>query len=171
MKSLRVVALLVLLAAIAFLCWFFLLRPPPQIGLLTVYYTKIDGTTLGTWSISQRAQQPNESPVQYLQYRALYAAIQAVAGPPSDLRAVRFPPDTHVNSVTVDGTIARVDLSSGVTHQAGTFGENGEFKALVYTLTGIRGIDAVQVTVDGRRLQTLPHGSLELDTPLHRSDW
>jgi spore germination protein GerM len=170
-KAPRIVALLVLLAVVAFLCWFFLFRPPPPTGPLTVYYTKLDGSTLGAWTISQRPREANESSRQYLQYRALYAAIQAVAGPPSDVRAIRFPGGTHVNAVTVAGPDADVDLSSEVTHQAGTFGENGEFKALVYTLTGIRGIDAVQVTVDGRRLQTLPHGSLELDTPLRRSDW
>ncbi len=171
MKPSRIIALLVLLAAIAFLCWFFLLRPSPQTGLLTVYYSELDGSTLGTWTISQRPRERNESSAQYLEYRALYAAIQAVAGPPSDVRAIRFPAGTQVNAVTVAGADADVDLSGEVTHQAGTFGENGEFKALVFTLTGIHGIDAVQVTVGGRRLQTLPHGSLELDTPLRRSDW
>jgi spore germination protein GerM len=77
-----------------------------------------------------------------------------------------------VRSVTVDGSTAAVDLSKEVEQQAGgTFGENGEFKALVYTVTGIRGINALQITVDGARLQSLPGGHLELDEPLHRSDW
>ena len=72
----------------------------------------------------------------------------------------------------MDGSTATVDLSKVVEQQAGgTFGENGEFKGLVYTVTGIRGIDAVQITVEGSRLDTLPGGHLELDQPLHRSDW
>ncbi|HVA34173.1 MAG TPA: GerMN domain-containing protein, partial [Candidatus Baltobacteraceae bacterium] len=78
----------------------------------------------------------------------------------------------RVLGVRVNGSTAIVDLSKEVESQAGgTFGENGEFKALVYTLTGVRGIDAVQVTVGGETLPTLPGGHLELDTPLHRSDW
>lgn len=171
MKTPRVVAAILLLAVIAFLCWYFLLRAHPESGLLTIYYTKLDGTTLGAWTISQRANEPNESPSEYAQYRAMYAAVQDVAGPPSDVRAIRFPPGTHVDGVTIAGRIADIDLSSDVTHQSGSFGESGQFKALVYTLTALPGIGAVQVTIAGRRLETLPNGNLELDAPLQRSDW
>lgn len=171
MKTPRVVAAILLLAAVAFLCWYFLLRPHPQSGLLTIYYTKLDGTTLGAWTISQRAMEPGESPSEYAQYQAMYAGVQDVAGPPSDVRAIRFPAGTHVDGVTLAGRTAIVDLSSDVTHQSGSFGESGQFKGLVYTLTALPGVGAVQVTVAGRRLQTLPDGNLELDAPLQRSDW
>jgi len=170
-KSARVVATVLILAVIAFLIWFFVLRPSPNSGLLTIYFTKLDGTSLGTWSISQRAMEQGETRAEYLQYEAMYSAVQEVAGPPSDVAAIRFPAGTHVNAVTLDGNTANVDVSSEVTRQSGTFGEDGEFKALVYTLTALPGIDAVQVTVAGQRLQTLPNGNLELDAPLHRSDW
>ncbi len=156
---------------IAFIVWFFLLRPQPVPGALTIYYTNLDGSSLGTWTISTRPREPNENAAAYLQYEAHYAAVQEVAGPPSGLQVIRFPPGTRVNDVAVAGSTATVDFSNEVTRQSGTFGENGEFKALVYTLTAIPGIGAVQVTVAGRRLQTLPHGNLEIDTPLHRSDW
>jgi spore germination protein GerM len=170
-KTPRLLATILLLAVIAFLCWYFLLRPAPESGLLAIWYTKIDGTSLGTWSITERPVEPNETAAQYLQYEALYAAVQNVAGPPSTVQAIRFPQGTHVNGVTIQGPVADVDLSNEVTHQSGTFGENGEFKALVYTLTALPGIKGVQVTVAGQRLQTLPHGNLEIDAPLHRSDW
>ena len=49
--------------------------------------------------------------------------------------------------------------------------EGGEFKALVWTLTSLPGIDAVAVTVAGKKIATLPGGSFELDEPLRRSDW
>jgi spore germination protein GerM len=102
----------------------------------------------------------------------LYAAVEAVAGPPNGIKAIRFPPGTRVVSAIVDGSTATIDLSKEVEQQAGgTFGENGEFKSLVYTLTGIKGVDAVQITIDGSRLETLPGGHLELDQPLHRSDF
>lgn len=171
MKPARVVGALVALAAIAFLCWYFFFRAAPNRGLLTIYYARLDGTTLATWSITQRPMEPGETSAEYLQYEAMYSAVQDVAGPPSDVQAIRFPSGTHVDSVMVAGGTADVDLSDEVTHQSGTFGENGEFKALVYTLTSLPGIDAVQVSVAGRRVTTLPNGNLELDAPLHRSDW
>ncbi len=75
-------------------------------------------------------------------------------------------------SATVSGSMATIDLSSEVTGgMGGSFTENGEFEALVFTLTDIPGINSVQVLVDGRKVETLPGGHLELDTPLTRSDW
>jgi spore germination protein GerM len=170
----RVFALLVLLAIVAGGTWYVLSRQrtaPTQ--YLSVYYTKqSDGTSLGTWPVSTRPAQSGETGAEHLHNQALYAAVQAVAGPPSDVAAVRFPPGTHVQSVSVTGSTATVDLSKDVAQQvAGTFGENGEFKSLVYTVTGVPGINAVQVTVNGATLETLPGGHVELDQPLHRSDF
>lgn len=139
---------------------------------MDVYYTKSDGTSLGKWNVSVRPPQSGESAAEHKKNTALYAAVQAVAGPPSDVQAVRFPNGTHVIDVHVTGSTAVVDLSNEVSKQSGgTFGESGEFKGLVYTMTGIAGIDAVQVLVDGHKLDSLPGGHLELDQPLHRSDW
>jgi len=100
------------------------------------------------------------------------ARVEALAGPPSDVPAIHFPTGTRVNDVRLNGSTVTVDLSQDVTKDAGgSFGENGEFKALVYTMTAISGIDAVQVLVQGNRLETLPGGHLELDEPLRRADW
>jgi spore germination protein GerM len=165
--------LIVLLAIIAVGTWYSLShRTARNAGTVAIYFTKQDGTTLGDVSVSMRPSQAGESSAEHLHNTVLYAAVQAVAGPPNAVRAIRFPPGTRVRSVAVDGSTATVDLSREVEQQAGgTFGENGEFKALVYTVTGIRGINALQITVDGARLQSLPGGHLELDEPLHRSDW
>jgi spore germination protein GerM len=139
---------------------------------LAIYYAKADGTTLGTWSVSTRPRASGESDAEHLHNLALYAAVQAVTGPPSDVAAVRFPPTTHVLNVSVAGSTATVDLSTEVTQSAGgSFEENGEFKGLVYTLTGISPINAVQILVAGRKVEALPGGHLELDEPLRRSDW
>jgi hypothetical protein len=165
--------LVVLLAIAAVGAWYVLSHRTSGLAeTLAVDYTKADGTTMGQMNVSLRPSQPGESAAEHLHNTVLYAAVQAVAGPPSDVQAIRFPPGTRVKSVSVDGTTATVDLSKEVEGQAGgTFGENGEFKALVYTITGIRGIDALQVLIEGNRVQTLPGGHLELDQPLHRSDW
>lgn len=172
-KSSRLFLLIVLLVLVGAGTWYYLsLQPPAAGGTLTVYYTKLDGTTLGNLSVSLRPRQPGESGAEHLRNIVLYAAVQAVAGPPSDVQAIRFPPRTRVQDAAVTGSTATIDLSDDVERQAGgTLGENGEFKALVYTLTGIPGIDAVKITVAGETLPTLPGGHLELDQPLHRSDW
>ncbi|MBV8148555.1 MAG: GerMN domain-containing protein, partial [Candidatus Eremiobacteraeota bacterium] len=85
---------------------------------------------------------------------------------------IRFPPGTRVLDASVNGSTTTVDLSKEVEQQpGGSFAENGEFKALVYTMTGVHGLDAVQVKIDGKTLPTLPGGHIELDTPLRRTDW
>lgn len=137
-----------------------------------MYYTKVDGQSEIPWTISARPQQPGESAAAHLQYLALYAASQAVAGPPPDVSAIRFPAGTSVLSASVDGTTAVIDLSSEVNHPgAGSLNESGEFKSLVWTLTALPGIDRVAVRVAGRKVATLNGGSFELDEPLRRSDW
>ncbi len=169
----RPAILVVLLAIVAAGTWYYHLQRTTSNGeTMAVYYAKLDGNSLGDLRVSLRPRQPDESVAEHRHNTVLYAAVEAVAGPPNDIKAIRFPPGTRVRSADIDGTTATVDLSKEVEQQAGgSFGENGEFKALVYTVTGIRGINAVQVTVDGARLETLPGGHLELDQPLHRSDW
>jgi spore germination protein GerM len=172
-RSTRLPVLVALLVIVAAAYWYYHWQRATSNGeTIAVYFTKLDGTSLGDVSVSMRPRQPGESAAEHLHNEVRYAAIQAVVGPPNDIKAIRFPPGTRVQNVSIDGSTATVDLSKEVEQQAGgSFGENGEFKALVYTVTGIRGIDAMQVTVDGTRLETLPGGHLELDQPLHRSDW
>ena len=174
MKASRIALLVaVLLLVIGGSWWFFSSRNnAPQQQNLTVYYTKDDGSTLGTWPVSLRPPAPGESADEHLHNEALYAAVAAVAGPPSDVQAIRFPAGTRVLGVSVAKSTVTVDLSNDVEQQVGgSFAENGAFKGLVYTVTGIPGIDAVAVTIAGKRVDTLPGGHLELDQPLHRSDW
>ncbi len=169
-RALVLIAVLVIVALTAY----FVLRPHNPIpDTISVYYTKAaDGTSEVSWPVSMRPMQSGESVAEHTHNAALYAAVQAIAGPPADVQAVRFPPGTRVVSVALDGTTAIVNLSGDVKNQGGgTFGENGEFKALVFTLTAIPGIDAVAVLVDGQRLDSLPGGHLELDQPLHRADF
>jgi hypothetical protein len=172
-RSSRLPVLILLPAIIAAGAWYVLShRPQGPGGNLTVYYTKLDGTTLGNLSVSLRPRQSGETSAEHLHNLALYAAVEAVAGPPSQVHAIRFPAGTRVLDASVNGSTATVDLSKEVEQQpGGSFAESGEFKALVYTMTGVPGIDAVQVRIDGRTLPTLPGGHIELDTPLRRTDW
>lgn len=170
MRNSRVFFLLALLIAVAAVAWY-LSSHRASPGEVTVYYSKVDGQSEIPWTISMRKQQSGESAAAYAQYVALYAASQAVAGPPSDVTAIRFPAGTRVLSVRVDGTTATVDLSPEVNHPSGALNEGGEFKALIWTLTALPGIDSVAVRVAGSKVATLNGGSFELDEPLRRSDW
>lgn len=171
----RTLFLVVVLIVVAGGSWWFLShRNPNTVGdTLDIYYTKAaDGTSEVSWPVSMRPMQSGETSAEHLHNSALYAAVQTIAGPPADVQAVRFPTGTRVIGVTVTGTTATVNLSGDVKNQpGGTFGENGEFKSLVFTLTAIPGIDAVAVLIDGQKLETLPGGHLELDQPLHRGDF
>ena len=173
MKLPRLLVLVVLLVVVAAGTWYVLSnRASHTVETLGIYYTKADGNSLAQMRVTMRPPEPGESAAEHLHNTARYAAVQAVAGPPSEIQAIRFPPGTQVLSASIDGSTATIDLSKQVEQQAGgTFGENGEFKALVYTMTAIRGINAVQILVEGSRLETLPGGHIELDQPLHRSDF
>lgn len=93
MSSARLVVLVVLLAIVAASTWYFLSHRPPQNGgSIAVYYTKLDGNTMGEMNVSLRPQQPGESDAEHRHNTVLYAAVEAVAGPPSDVKAIRFPP-------------------------------------------------------------------------------
>ena len=147
-------------------------RSGPSTDHITVYYTKDDGQTEVPWTVSMRPQQPGESGAEHAHNTVLYAATQAVAGPPSGIAAIRFPEGTHVLSASVNDSTATVDLSGEVKNQTSDVsGETGSFKALVWTLTALPGIDRVAILVQGQKLSTLPGGHLELDEPLRRSDW
>ncbi|MBV8159474.1 MAG: GerMN domain-containing protein, partial [Acidimicrobiia bacterium] len=132
---------------------------------VTIYYTKYDGHTEVPYSVSLGAAHD-------LQSVAFYAATQAVAGPPSNIEAIRFPSGTHVRKLALDGTTAIVDISGDVNNAGGgSLDEGGMFKSLVWTLTALHGIDAVSIRVEGSRVATIKGGHLELDEPLARSSW
>ena len=169
----RVFLLLALFVLVLAGTWFYLSKKyhNPIGDSLTVYYTKNDGTTEVPWTVSMRPPNHGESGEEHLANAALYAAVQAVAGPPSTTPAIRFPVGTVVGSVHVTGSTAEVDLTGAVKSGTGSFDESGEFKSLVWTLTALPNIDAVGIRIDGQRLNSLPGGHLELDKPLRRSDW
>jgi spore germination protein GerM len=141
-------------------------QPPAAGNVVAVYYCKTDGQTLAKWIVSVSPKATDTKSV------AFYATAQAVAGPPADTPAVRFPAGTVVRSVALEGPTATVDLGGTIaTAQSGSFTEAGEFKALVWTLTSLPGINAVQVKIGGARVPTLPGGHLELDEALTRQSW
>jgi spore germination protein GerM len=168
MRSLRALVVVALLAVAAY-AGYRLFAHPGTSGFgdsIAVYYTRTDGETLDKWIVSLS---PNARDLASV---AFYATAQAVAGPAPDVTAIRFPSGTIARAVHVSGSTATVDLTGSIANpQSGSFAESAEFKALVWTLTALPGIAAVQVEIDGTRVPTLPGGHLELDEPLTRQSW
>ena len=165
MTSRRFLVLAAILGIVA-VGTFSFLRPHPApraSGTILVYYTKPDGRTVAPWRVTLGPARDRESV-------AFYAAEQALAGPASEVEAIRFPPGTTARSVSLSGSTATVDLDkAAAVPQAGSFTESGEFKALVWTLTALPGIKRVAIKIDGAKVALLPGGHLELDEPLDRS--
>ncbi len=165
MRASRLVALVLLLVVAAAGSWWYFTQRDHTVSTITVYYSKPDGTALVPWHVSLGPARDPKSV-------AFYAAVQAGAGPPSGVDAVRFPAGTRVIAADLDGSTVDVDLSSEVGHDVeGSLSETAEFRALVYTLTELPGIASVRVRVGGARVATLPGGHLELDEPLTRQSF
>jgi spore germination protein GerM len=165
MRVLRVLLLLAILAGVAYLSYRLLQPRPVTADTITVYYCKTDGETLVPWKVTLGPARDRKSV-------AFYAATQALAGPPSDVPAIRFPAGTALRHLTLSGTTAVVDLNAAAgSSQGGSFAESCEFKQLVWTLTALNGISNVQIELEGAKVPTLPGGHFELDEPLARSNW
>jgi len=169
MRSQRLIATILVIAAVVLSVgtWWILVGRYRSAGdRIVVYYTKPDGVTEVPWRVTLGPARDRTS-------IAFYAAAQALAGPSSEITAVRFPAGTHVRSVRIDGSTVDLDLSNEIGKSAeGGLTETAEFKSLVWTLTDpstLPGINAVRVRVDGTRVATLPGGHFELDEPLSRS--
>jgi spore germination protein GerM len=162
----RLIAYVALFAIALGAGWWFLNHRTQAVGdHVTIYYTKLDGSTEAPWTVSL-------GPARDLKSVAFYAATQAVAGPPAGTEAVRFPNGTRVRSVEINGSTVAVDISKEVDGLVGgSFAEAAAFKSLVWTMTGLPGISAVSILIDGARIPTLPGGHFELDEPLTRSSW
>lgn len=138
---------------------------PADSASIVIYYTNPQNENEVPYSVTL-------GPARDPQSVAFYAATQALAGPAADVQAVRFPRGTYVRSVHVTGSTVEVDLSGEVKRTGGgSFAESGAFKGLVWTMTGLPGISAVAVRIEGSKVPTLPGGHLALDEPLTRSNW
>jgi len=167
MRSQRLIAVVIAVAVAILGAWWVIKGRHHGGGdSIIVYYTKTDGRTEVPWRVTLGPARDPKSV-------AFYAAAQALAGPSSEIEAIRFPAGTHVRSVEIDGAVVDVDLSNEVSKSAeGGLAETAEFKSLVWTLTDpktLPGYQRSRIRVDGTRVATLPGGHFELDEPLSRT--
>ncbi len=85
---------------------------------------------------------------------------------PNSLKAI-IPLNTKVKSVLLEDSIATINFSKEFLN----IEENLEEKlieAIVYSLTGLKGVDGVTIKVENETLTNLPHSAKELDPVLTR---
>ena len=96
------------------------------------------------------------------------AMEKLLAGPPADSGLFRtIWPETKVLDLTVTNGIASVNLSKeALGYGGGTAAETIFVNSVVWTLTGIDQIDAVQFFFQGEKIQYLPEGS-DVSAPIY----
>ena len=104
------------------------------------------------------------------------AALEALlAGPSASEKAAGLtsavPSGTRLLALSIDGTTARVDLSSRFAAGGGSLSMQARVAQVVYTLTRFPTIDAVDFMLDGAMVETLGGEGLILDAGQTRADW
>lgn len=103
------------------------------------------------------------------------ATVQALVGGPSSDEAAAglhssVGPSVRVRRAAVDGNVAVIDLSSPFA-QARSEDQVLAVAQFVYTVTGLPGVEAVAITVDGEPIEVPTQEGALKSGPLRRSDF
>lgn len=85
--------------------------------------------------------------------------------------ATAIPMGTELRSVTIDDTVATVDLTEEFTSGGGSASMMGRVAQVVFTLTQVPTVEAVAFEVEGTPLTELGGEGLLLEEPQTRADW
>jgi spore germination protein GerM len=164
--ALRVVALalLLLLALVGSLTYRTLSRLPDT----TIYFVRDEGTTMTLEPVHRRVRPADAE-------EAARAAVAALARGPEPDEAARglsseVPAGTRVRSVRTENGVLVVDLSSEAVSGGGSASMIGRLAQLGYTLTQPRGVDAIELWVEGVRLEAWGGEGVMTAWPWHRPD-
>lgn len=164
--ALRVVALalLLLLALVGSLTVRTLNRLPDT----TIYLVRDEGTTMTLVPVHRRFR-PDDTAA------AARAAVEALARGPDAEEAARglaseVPAGTRVRSVRTEAGVLVVDLSNEAVAGGGSASMIGRLAQLAYTLTQPSGVDAVELRVEGARLDAWGGEGVMTAWPWRRPD-
>lgn len=82
-----------------------------------------------------------------------------------------IPANTTVDSLTLTGSTAEVDLSSEFDDGGGTFSMTARLAQLTFTMTRLDGIDGVLLVEDGSPVNVFSSEGIVLDGPMVRDDF
>jgi spore germination protein GerM len=164
--ALRVVALtlLLVLALVGSLTVRTLSRLPDT----TIYLVRDEGTTMTLEPVHRRLRPADAE-------EAARAAVAALARGPAPDEADRglsseVPAGTRVRSVRTENGVLVVDLSAEAVAGGGSASMIGRLAQLTYTLTQPRGVDALELRVEGARLDAWGGEGVMTAWPWHRPD-
>lgn len=82
-----------------------------------------------------------------------------------------LPKETEILGMTIDEEtkVCKVDFSNHLLNYESKAQERNIIKSIVYTLTEFSNIDEVQITIDGKAVNQLKHGT-DIEKPLKRGD-
>ena len=137
-------AMLLLLAVVGALA----LRTMQRLPDTVIFLVREDGSAFTLEAVARRMRP--DGPLD-----AARAAVEALAAGPTAAEAARglaseVPADTVVRSVAWAGEVLVLDLDAAVLAGGGTSSMIGRIAQLTYTLTQPRGVEAIEVRVDGR---------------------
>lgn len=118
-----------------------------------------------------------ERTLPYTQAVATAALNALLAGPTAQEQATwpaissAIPAGTTLNSVSVAGGVAKVDLSSEFESGGGTFSVTARLAQIVYTLDQFPTVDAVEFYIDGVKVEMFSSEGLILDGPQTFDDY
>jgi hypothetical protein len=122
--------------------------------LVPVYRQVPDGGDLASGSLEALVAGPTED---------------ETAGTPSVSSAI--PEGTAVLSVEIESGLAAVDLSGEFDDGGGSSSMFARLAQVVYTLTGIDGVEQVEFMIEGQPVTVFSAEGIELDGPQERSDY
>jgi len=135
-----------------------------------VFFVRFDAAAHRNTLVSVRRPAPSTQAEARL--RGALASLLAGPTPEERKRGVvsEIPGGTAIRSVRIEHGVAIVDLTAGLARGGGSASMLGRVWQVVYTATQFREVHAVQILLDGRRVQTLGGEGVLIGRPLQRQD-
>jgi len=141
---------------------------------VTVYFIRVDAAgRTGSLTAVVRSVSTTYADREPPTARVLTAAFDELLAGPSPEEAgegilTEIPKGTRLRGIRTDGGIALVDLTPAFARGGGSTSMLARVWQVVYTATQVSGVDAVQILVDGHRVEALGGEGVMIGTPLHR---
>ncbi|MBO1347214.1 MAG: GerMN domain-containing protein [Hormoscilla sp. GUM202] len=137
--------------------------PEPTVAFQTVqvYWLKDSGNSLELVGSPIQLKSDLDEPLEAAFNRLL-------AGPGDDNFTTTIPAGTILRSVQIKSNGVHVDLSREFTTGGGTASMSGRLGQIIYTATTLQPDDRVWISVEGKPLEYLGGGGLEVEGPLTR---
>ena len=103
---------------------------------------------------------------------ATAAVRELLAGPASDERGLltMIPAGSQLLGITIDGSVATVDLSGAFESGGGSMSMFGRLAQLIYTVTQFPTVDAVRLRLDGQPVESIGGEGVIVGAGLGRTD-